>query len=226
MKNIKTRIPIYASIFALLFAFTYKAEAQMGEVGLRFMPTFSALNVKTSDGGTVKGEVTLGYGGGLLLGYHFSEYMGVQTEIIYTSLSQKYVDQSVTNKITLRYINIPLLFSLNTGKSNPVNFNLVGGPQIGFSIGSDISTTGSNGTTTGTAILSVKKGNLGLAYGAGVDFGVNDDHTLRVGLGFRGVLGLIDISDSSVSGATDDYYILDKNNLKTYSGYVGVSFLF
>jgi hypothetical protein len=226
MKYYKMRITVCASIFALLFAFTFKAEAQMGEIGLRFMPTFSALDVKTIDGGTVKGELTIGYGGGLLLGYNFSEHVGLQTEIIYTSLSQKYVDQGAENIITLNYINIPLLLSLNTGKFDPVNFNFVVGPQIGLNTGGDVSTSGGNGSTTVTAVVAVKKGNLGFAYGAGVDFGVNEAHTLRIGLGFRGVFGLIDISESSGTTETDEYYVLAKNNLKTYSAYIGISYLF
>jgi hypothetical protein len=225
MKNYKMRITVCA-VFALLFAFTFKAEAQEGEIGLRFMPTFSALDVKTIDGGTVKGEITIGYGGGLLLGYNFTEHVGLQTEIIYMSLSQKYVDEGAENIITLNYINIPLLLSLNTARFDPVNFNFVVGPQIGLNTGGDVSTSGGNGSTTVTAVVAVKKGNLGFAYGAGVDFGVNEANTLRIGLGFRGVYGLIDISENSGTTETDEYYVLAKNNLKTYSAYIGISYLF
>ncbi|MCF8238344.1 MAG: PorT family protein [Saprospiraceae bacterium] len=200
--------------------------AQHGEVGLRFMPTFTAFDAKTSDGGTIQGEVTLGYGGGLLLGYHFSDYVGVQGEIIYSSLSQKYKEMDIEHRVELKYINIPLMLSLNTGKTKPVNFNLVGGPQIGLSVGTNLTTTGDDGSGTSKAVLSVKKGDLGLAYGAGVDFGLNAAQTFRLGLGFRGVYGLFDISDNNNSSTTDSYYILDRTKIQTYSGYVGASYLF
>jgi hypothetical protein len=47
-----------------------------------------------------------------------------------------------------------------------------------------------------------------------------------MGIGFRGVLGLIDISDDSQNASTQDYYVLDKNRMRTYAGYIGVSYLF
>jgi len=51
---------------------------------------------------------------------------------------------------------------LNTRKSNAINLGLVGGPQLGISVGSRLLSTG-NGNSG--AILAVKKHDLGLAYG-------------------------------------------------------------
>ena len=75
-------------------------------------------------------------------------------------------------------------------------------------------------------VLSVKKNDIGFIYGAGVDFGVNPANNMRVGLGYRGVVGLVDISDKNKNVTTDSYYLLDRTNIKTYSGYVGFSILF
>lgn len=199
-------------------------NAQRAEVGLRFMPTVSDFDIKSSTGGTINGEVTLGYGYGAFLGYTFGDHVGIQGEVIYTTSSQKYKEQDIERSIKLRYLNIPLLLSLNTGKTNMVNLNLVLGPQVGISVGSELISTGT--TASDDAVLSVKKGDLGFAYGAGVDFGVNPGKTFRVGVGFRGVYGLIDISDDSQTIATNSYYILDRTHTKTYSGYLGLSYLF
>jgi len=226
MKKLILRTILFVPVVALLFASPIKTKAQTGEVGLRFMPTFSALSINTSDGGRIKGKLTMGYGGGIFLGYHFSDHVGVQGEIIYSAIAQKYREQDVEREITLRYVNIPLLLSLNTGKTQPFNFTVVAGPQISFSVGSELSASGGGGSTTGEAVLAVRKGDLGVAYGAGVDFGLNSASTFRMGIGFRGVLGLIDISDTSNNASTQDYYILDKNRMKTYAGYLGVSYLF
>jgi len=163
---------------------------------------------------------------GALLGYNFSEHVGVQGEIIYTSIAQKYDDVDVQHRINLRYVNIPLMLSLNSGRTKAVNFNIVGGPQIGYSAGSSVETTGGDGTNSTQAILVVKKGDLGVAYGAGVDFALNPEGNFRLGLGYRGVLGLFDISDNSNSLATDSYYILDRTRIKTNAGYIGLAFLF
>ncbi len=225
MKNSKIRFIIYISVSALLFSITLKANAQKAEFGLRFMPTVSAFDMKTSSGGTVSGQATLGYGIGALLGYNFSNHVGIQGEVIYSSITQKYKEQDVERKINLKYVNIPLLLALNTNKTGPVNFNIVAGPQIGISVGSSVFTTGGDGSNT-QAIIDVKKGDLGLAYGAGADFALSPSGAFRLGIGFRGVYGLFDISDNNTSTTTDSYYILDRTHLKTYSAYAGLSILF
>lgn len=213
-------------LFAFLFLTTALVQAQQkGEFGVRFMPTVSNFDIQTSDGGQVSGEATIGIGAGIVLGLNFSEHIGIQAEAIYNTLTQKYQEQEVNREIRLKYVNIPLLLSLNTGKTKPVNFNAVVGPQIGISVGTELFTNNGNDPDD-EAVLSVKKGDLGFAYGAGVDFGLNTAKTFRLGIGFRGVYGLFDISDNSNSLTTDSYYLLDRTHLKTYSGYAGVSFLF
>lgn len=200
-------------------------SAQKFEVGVRYMPTFSKFDVQSSSGGVVKGEVTLGYGIGGLLAFNMTNYSGIQGEIIYNSISQKYKEVDTEHHLKLRYVNIPLLYSLNTGKSNLINLNVVAGPQIGVSVGSEV-TVSTGGTTNAGSILSVKKGDLGFAYGAGLDFALKTSTNLRLTLGYRGVIGLVDISDRRNNLSNDDYYLLDKTNINTKSGYIGLSFLF
>jgi len=197
------------------------------ELGFRFMPTFSSFNMQTSSGGTVKGEVTLGYGIGGVLGLNFSNHVGIQGEVIYNSLSQKYKDQALQHQINVRYINIPVLLSLNTGKSNPVNLNIVAGPQFGLNVGSSIS--GSNNTNSDTlvAVLATKKSDFGFAYGAGLGFALNSARNIYLDLGFRGVYGFVNVSSTDRAPGTNTYYILDdRANIKTHAGYIGLSFLF
>lgn len=233
MKNSKSKIILGVATAALLFTSTIKVNAQtevaahkVGEFGFRFMPTFSKFNMKTASGGVVKGQATLGYGAGVFLGINFSKHIGVQAELMYSAINQKYTDKEVERKIDLKYINIPLLISLNTGKTKPVNFNVVAGPQIGINVGSKVEGSGTNGTDTVSAVLSIKQGDVGLAYGFGIDFGLNTKQTFRLGLGYRGVYGLLDISDKSKSTTTDQYYIVDKTNLVTNSFYASLSLLF
>jgi hypothetical protein len=226
MKNSKVKFMCF-SVAALLFVSVIKTNAQKGEFGFRVMPTFSSFSANSYGGGTVSGTVTLGWGFGALLGFNFSEHVGVQGEIIYTTMAQKYKMADVEREVNLRYFNIPLLLTLNTGKTKPVNFSLVAGPQLGINAGGDVHvTSGDVSTETTHAIFKVKKGDLGVAYGAGIDFGLNESQTCRLGLGFRGVYGLVDISDNSESIATDSYYLLERTHIKTYSGYLGVSWLF
>ena len=226
MKNLKNRISLFASVVLLMLLFTTNGNAQRVEFGLRFMPTFSKFDLQTSSGGVIKGEAKLGYGIGGFLGYNFTKNVGAQVEVIYSSLSQKYTERNTEREVNLKYVNIPLLLSLNTGKTKMINLNVVAGPQIGVSVGSNLSTSGNTSSDSTTAVLSVKKGDLGVAYGAGVDFGLNPSRTIRLSLGYRGVLGLFDISDDSNTLTTDAYYILDRSRVKTNAVYVGLSILF
>jgi opacity protein-like surface antigen len=196
------------------------------EFGFRFMPTFSSFDMQTSSGGTIKGEVTLGYGVGGMLGFNFSNHVGIQGEVIYNSLSQKYKDQGLQREINVRYINVPLLLSLNTGKGNPVNLNMVLGPQFGLNIGSSIKGSSGSSTDTLTTVLAAKTSDLGFAYGAGVEFMLNSTRSIRLGIGFRGVYGFVNISNTNQSSDPNTYYILNRATIRTNSAYLGIAFLF
>jgi opacity protein-like surface antigen len=221
----KQNLILALSLTAVSLIGAINTNAQKVEIGLRYMPTVSALDLQTSTGGTVKGEATLGYGVGALLGYNFTNHIGIQGEIIYSSTSQKYTEKDVVTELHLKYVNVPLLLSLNTSKLSSVNLNVVAGPQIGFNVGANVNTSGGDGIYNSQAEVSVKKSDIGLAYGAGLDFGLNETKTMRLGIGFRGVFGLIDISDNSQTQTTESYYVLDKTNLKTYSAYIGFSII-
>jgi len=224
MKNLMRKVAVIVPVAAIILFTAVKVNAQTAEIGFRLMPTISAFDMKTSSGGTVKGSANLGYGIGAFVGYNFTNNIGVQGEVMYSSITQKYTQESVERKVNLRYVNIPLLFSLNTGKTNAVNLNLVAGPQIGISVGSKVFTSGGDGTNQ--AMLTIKKGDLGVAYGAGVDFALGSSGMARLGVGFRGVYGLLNISDNNNSTTTNSFYVLDRTHIKTYSLYTGLSLLF
>jgi hypothetical protein len=118
------------------------------------------------------------------------------------------------------------MLSLNTDKSAPVNLNFVVGPQFGFNIGSSI--TGNDGANQDTlrATIGAKAGDVGAAYGAGVEFMLNDSHNLRLDLGFRGYYGLVDMRANQSSNNPDTYNVLLRASRKTYAGYIGLTWLF
>jgi hypothetical protein len=198
-----------------------------GEFGLRFMPTFSSLALNTYNGDVVQGEVTLSYGYGVMMGFNFNKHVGLQAEVNYNEISQKYKDQNLEREIHISYLNIPVMVSLNTDKSKWVNLNLVAGPQFGINVGSSMKTnSGNNNTDTLHAVLAVKHGDIGLAYGAGLEFALNASHTLRFDLGFRGVYGLVDMDANQSSSSQNTYNVLIRASRKSYAGYAGLTFLF
>ncbi len=196
------------------------------EFGFRFMPTVSNFSMQTYSGGTIKGEATFGYGVGGMMGLNFSKHAGLQAEILYNSLSQKYEDEGLEHMINVRYINIPLMFSLNTGKQNAVNLNFVFGPQLGMSLGSSFETSGGDGMDTLTYVLATKATDFGFAYGAGFEFTLNEHKTIRMDLGFRGVHGIENISDNSKPAGDGSVYIIDTAKVRTKALYVGLTFMF
>lgn len=193
-----------------------------GIFGVRFMPTITSLQYSESQG-VVETSFVLGYGAGILLGTNFNDNVGLQGEILYSQLAQMYkMNSDVEHKVKLNYVNVPLLLSLNTGISNPVNLNFVIGPQLGLNTGSSVEVSEGAEADTVHAVLAVKRGDIGFAYGIGIDFGTE----VKFSVGFRGVYGLVDISDQSNNITTNEYYILDRAHVRTYSGYAGISFLF
>ena len=197
------------------------------ELGIRFMPTVSNFDMKSSSGGTVTGEATFGYGIGAVLGINFTKHVGIQGELLYNSLSQKYKDQNLNREINVNYINIPVLLSLNTDKSKTVNLNFVVGPQFGINVGSSFSSTGGGGAAdTLTTVLATKQSDFGLAYGLGLGIMLNDKHTIRFDIGYRGIYGLVNISNTGQTSSNNSVNILDRANVRTNSAYLGFSLLF
>ena len=196
-----------------------------GEFGLRFLPTFTSLAFNTSTGGTVNGDMTLSYGYGIMLGLNLSRYVGLQVEANYNDIAQKYKDQNLNREVHINYVNIPVLLSISTDKSRFVNLNIVAGPQFGINVGSSISANNNGSTDNVHAVLAVKSNDIGLAYGAGLDFILNKARTVRFDIGFRGMYGLVNIDGSKPAGA-DSYNVLVSAARKMYSGYAGITFLF
>src|SRR5688572_17308407 len=164
-----------------------------GIFGVRLMPTLTSLQYSENEG-VVETSFILGYGAGILLGTNFNENVGLQGEIIYSQLAQKYkTGGDIERKVKLNYINVPLLLSLNTGIHNPINLNFVIGPQLGLNTGSSVEVSDGAEADSVHAVLAVKRGDIGFAYGVGIDFGSE----VKFSVGFRGVYGLVDISDRS-----------------------------
>ncbi len=238
-KKNRTFKALFFSISLLLCIITLSVQAQDAaplvaekpafhrvEFGLRLMPTVSAFTMQSSSGGTIKGEATFGFGIGGMLAFNFTNHMGIQSELIYNSLSQKYKDQELDREINVRYLNIPIMFSLNTGKANPINLNIVFGPQLGFNMGSSIKKSGSSSSDTITYVLATKRSDIGFAYGAGLEFMLNTTRTIRMDIGFRGMYGLVNISNNSEPTSDESVYIVNQAKVRTKSGYIGISFLF
>src|SRR5688572_23444091 len=109
-----------------------KAPLRKTEFGIRYYPTFSALRVRTYNGETVNGTLTMSHGFGVFLAHNFNRHVGLVLEVDYNQISQTYKDRNLDRRVNLAYLNIPVLLSLNTDKTHWVNWNFVAGPQFGL----------------------------------------------------------------------------------------------
>jgi len=203
------------------------APSQSGfHLGLRYQPTFTSFKIQDASGSTVSGKATVGNGYALSFNFYLGNYIGLHLEGIYSELAQKFSTPSIDRTVKVNYINIPLLISFNTNYGRPVNFNVTLGPQMGFNTGTNLETSNATGGgTTQEAVLKVKPADVGVAYGAGFDFGIGEYRHFHINLGFRGVYGLVNVNDDNVSSLSNgQYYVLQKSNVKTYAGYLGIMF--
>jgi hypothetical protein len=197
-----------------------------GEFGIRYMPTFATLALRTYNNETVQGTLSMSHGWGIMGGFNFSRHVGIVGELSYIEINQKYKDRNLNRTVQISYLNIPVMLSLNTNKEAPVNVNFVVGPQFGLNVGSSVKTEDGRDADSLRATIAVKPGDVGLAYGAGLEFALNKQHTLRLDLGFRGYYGLVDMRANQTNNNPDTYNVLLRASRKTYAGYIGLTFLF
>lgn len=197
-----------------------------GEFGIRYMPTFSTLRVRTYDGETVQGTLSMSHGWGALIGFNFNRHVGVVAEVNYIQINQKFKDRNLDRRVSVSYLNIPVLLSLNTNKEAPVNVNFVVGPQFGLNVGASVDGDDGGNQDSVKATVGVKSGDVGAAYGAGLEFALNREHTIRLDVGFRGYYGLVDMRATQSGNNPDTYNVLLSAKRKTYAGYIGIAFLF
>jgi hypothetical protein len=201
-------------------------DVKHGYIGGRVLATLSYFRIQNTNGDDISATTDATYGGGGLLGVNFGRNVGMQLEVLYSPIAQKYSDQGISRTVHITYLNIPLLLMLNSDVTKPVNFNICGGPQLGINTGSKVESNHIEGSdeTQVDAVLKVKASDIGIAFGAGFDFNIANAITLNIG--YRGVYGLLDISDNSGTTTTNQYYILNRSQVQTHSAYAGLNILF
>jgi len=129
----KTRLSLVLG--ALLLGGSSYAQEGTVKIGAALLPQSTwLLNQDDSDAGpNLDYQTTWGFAGGLTVAYHFTDYLGVGLDVLYSSQGQKYKGtESGTNlsaQTTLNYLKLPLLFRFNSDPNSPVQFSFFAGPQ-------------------------------------------------------------------------------------------------
>jgi hypothetical protein len=80
---------------------------------------------------------TIGYTGGMALGYNFDRHFGIQAELLSSKQGQNYHEENASlvkteRTIGLTYTHFPLLLKYSGGGDYPIRFYLMAGPQFSF----------------------------------------------------------------------------------------------
>ena len=199
-------------------------------ISVNYARIYGTIDNKISDDQTLYGKPVPGYGVNLLYTGIINRYFSVQTGLMYHSMDYELVDdKKIHYDIHLDNIYIPILFTLNSDVCKIVNYSLYAGPQISRNINSQMENINfSNNTNRDTiqTVLSVNKGDYGIAYGAGADVAINKSRTLRVELGGRGSFGFADISGRLQDESHQENILAENTKIKTFGGYIGLKFAF
>jgi len=151
-----------------------------------------------------------GVGGGLVLGYNFTDHIGLQTELNSIKMGQNYENSHGTGQVrkyNTSYIGIPLLLKYTSGEGTVKFYGQIG-PQFNFLSNANIEYTDTSATTSVT--ISAKdrfsKTDVGLNFGLGANIDILPHLYLNAGLSFY--YGFTDINSKT---ATADPLAYDPN---------------
>ncbi len=137
------KLHLSAAFVALLFAANLSAQKH---VNLGVKAGFNLYTIQNNNG--VKYDLNPGFHAGLLGHIHVSKNFAVQPEVFYSAQGARYTAASVTTKLNLGYVNVPLLFQYMFDNG----FRLQAGPQVGFLI-----TAKADNSTTKTDVKAFYK---------------------------------------------------------------------
>lgn len=164
--------------------------------------------------------LTMGYSLGAVGNYTSDRFWGVSAELNYTKRGQNYKDSWIGNgcdrgdinnfkrKFSLHYLEMPLLVKFKPQTRKKISGYGEVGLQLGILMGAkekisiDGQTTGEN---FGSATDKVKRLDVGMVFGGGVD--VNLTNNLYLNAGLRGYFGFIDINKGDAA-----VFISDNDN--------------
>jgi hypothetical protein len=137
-----------------------------------------------------------GISGGIFFNYRFHNHWALQPEFLFSTKGATLAsgltgEQAATEtEYQLQYLDVPVLAKFYIPTSSALSPNLYAGPNVSFKLSGDANERDIDD--------DLKAVNVGLAFGAGLDFNLGSDPTnliRTVGLDLRYTLGLTDIFD-------------------------------
>ncbi len=188
-------------------------------------------------------KLTWGGGGGIVLGYNFTQNWGLQGEILYNYTGQKYEDNfvgpavipqgtfgpknervNVKREIRLSYIRIPIMAKFITNKSHVAKFYCTLGPQIGVRLGAKEEVRIADNVYLPDSLAftpeqKFQRVDVSIALQIGTEIYATDN--LYFDLGLTGFVGVFDIN-GDVLKKLDWYSKNDVSYKKSFNANVGL----
>jgi len=162
-----------ASVVAQGIGFGIKAGANIANTDI------------SSDFGSLNTKSKFGFHAGAFATIMFSDKLGIQPELLYSSQGSEYDEPSFTGELNMSYLNIPVLLRYNLNEM----FSLHVGPQFGFLTKAEEDLNG----TVSDIKDDFKGSDISAAFGLDVDL------PMKLGFGARYVLGLSNVLEDGSS---------------------------
>jgi hypothetical protein len=202
----------------LLTGILFAAKAQTFEIGLRGgLDSFWLLNSNASPAGNSESKtISVSYNGGLHLAFDITDNIGLETNLMYASLSQSYSGnfnktgvlpdggvymsgQSYTSKTTLTVTQIPIMMCFETNSGSFVELGVDYDMINGANYAGNFSNPSSDPSYSTASYFA--KSNVAGVFGFGGKYSLND--YLFMLTDFRVTYGFTDIK--GVDGLGQDY---------------------
>lgn len=193
-----------------MLAISTTAKAQKGfYVGAQGAPQLSVMfNKEDVDKANTdyKSKFSVAFGAGA--GYHFSDNLGVGTEVMYSAQKQRYTYGELEYTQQFKYLKVPVFFTYNTNPASRVMFTAKAGPQVSILLKSKISDA-SDASLNGDTKDQYRKVAFGAMAGAGARLRLTTNVFLDAGLRFDGSFNTENKNNSAYTQARTSTYNLN-----------------
>jgi hypothetical protein len=201
----KTLTVVFVVVLSLLLVLP--AFGQETTKGITAKGIKAGLNMAKETGSDASGaKMLLGFAGGAFLEYSFTPMFAVQPEVLFSMEGSKFNDETiegvtVSPKLTLDYINIPVFFKVKPEVKGNFKPNIFAGPFLGILMSAKAKGEVSGGGTAVSGSVDVKdqfkSTNFGIAFGVGAAQHMEKG---MITLDVRYALGLSKIAKSETVG--------------------------
>lgn len=165
---------------------------QPAAFGVKVGANFANLNFD-GEGADISLDRRTGLIGGLFVVVPADRQLALQAEALFSQKGAQSEEGDASGSIKLNYLEVPILARISSPASNGTSFHLLAGPSLGFRTSAKAESSFDGEEESEDIDDDVKRFDLGLVIGAGVEFG-------RLVVDGRYTWGLTDLNKEEEEG--------------------------